>query len=80
MLIFFNHCSTTVKYLIAVPLAVLFYCEWFAFVIQPLFWQDLVCEHEESCTKILFIADPQIQGELAVAPPLSWLFNWDSDR
>lgn len=26
------------------------------------------------------MADPQIQGELAVAPPLSYLYNWDSDR
>ncbi|XP_039765133.1 uncharacterized protein LOC120637379 [Pararge aegeria] len=72
--------SATLKYLIAVPLAVLFYCEWFAFVIQPLFWQDLACKNEESCTKILFIADPQIQGEMAVSAPLSVLFNWDSDR
>ncbi|XP_045768239.1 uncharacterized protein LOC123869384 [Maniola jurtina] len=72
--------STTLKYLIAAPLVVLFYCEWFVFMIQPLFWQDLVCQREELCTKILFIADPQIQGDLAVPPPLGSLFNWDSDR
>ncbi|XP_047545100.1 uncharacterized protein LOC125077257 [Vanessa atalanta] len=72
--------STTLKYLIGIPLAVAFYCEWFVFVIQPLFWQKIECEHNLKCTKILFIADPQIQGDLAVPSPLNVLFNWDSDR
>ncbi|XP_023946445.1 uncharacterized protein LOC112051865 [Bicyclus anynana] len=72
--------STTLKYLITVPLGVIFYCEWFDYVIQPLFWPDFACKNEESCTKILFIADPQIQGDLAVPPPLGSLVNWDSDR
>ncbi|CAH0726224.1 unnamed protein product, partial [Brenthis ino] len=72
--------STTLKYLVAAPLAVAFYCEWLVYVVQPLFWQELVCSQPSKCTKILFIADPQIQGEQAVPPPLSSLFNWDSDR
>lgn len=49
-------------------------------MIQPLFWKTLQCESEQSCTKILFIADPQIQGVLAVPSPLNYLFIWDSDR
>lgn len=78
--IFIILCRTTLKYLIAAPLAVLFYCEWLVYVIQPLFWQGLECKHPSKCTKILLVADPQIQGEQAVPPPLSLLFNWDSDR
>lgn len=73
--------STTVKYFIAAFVGAALYCEWFIYLIQPLYWQRLECKtHDQSCTKILFIADPQIQGDLAVPPPLSYLFNWDSDR
>ncbi|XP_059058174.1 uncharacterized protein LOC131851670 isoform X2 [Achroia grisella] len=73
--------STTVKYFIAALLAAALYCEWLIYLVQPLYWQNLECpSHDPSCTKILFIADPQIQGDEAVPPPLSYLFNWDSDR
>ncbi|XP_047514761.1 uncharacterized protein LOC125056000 isoform X2 [Pieris napi] len=71
---------SVLKYLLASCLGGVLYSEWFAYKIQPLFWKNLQCQSEQSCTKILFIADPQIQGELAVPPPLSYLFNWDSDR
>lgn len=74
-------CSTTVKYAIAAVLGAALYCEWFVYLAQPINWKDLKCSDSELlCTKILFIADPQIQGDLAVPPPLSYLFNWDSDR
>ncbi|CAB3237712.1 unnamed protein product [Arctia plantaginis] len=73
--------STTVKYFIAAFLGAAIYCEWFIYLVQPQYWTDLDCsEHDSTCTKILFIADPQIQGEYAVSPPLSYLINWDSDR
>ncbi|XP_038215292.1 uncharacterized protein LOC119834566 [Zerene cesonia] len=68
------------KYLIAVFLGVVLYSEWFVYTVQPLFWKTLKCEEEQTCIRILFIADPQIQGDLAVPPPLSYLLNWDSDR
>ncbi|CAD0195879.1 unnamed protein product [Chrysodeixis includens] len=73
--------STTVKYILAAFFGAVIYCEWFIYIVQQQYWTDLECsEHDSSCTKILFIADPQIQGDLAVPPPLSYLFNWDSDR
>lgn len=73
--------STTVKYSIAAFVIAAIYCEWFIYVVQPQYWTDLKCkEHDSTCTKILFIADPQIQGEMAVPAPLSYLLNWDSDR
>ncbi|KAL0849617.1 hypothetical protein ABMA28_013876 [Loxostege sticticalis] len=73
--------STALKYLIAALLGAALYCEWFIYIVQPRYWQGLECRsYDATCTKILFIADPQIQGELAVPPPLSYLFNWDSDR
>ncbi|RVE49212.1 hypothetical protein evm_006104 [Chilo suppressalis] len=73
--------SSTVKYFIAAFVGAALYCEWFVYVIQPQYWQGLGCDGQDAaCTKVLFIADPQIQGDLAVPPPLSYLFNWDSDR
>lgn len=69
------------KYFIAAFLGAALYCEWAIYVIQPQYWEDLKCtEQDSTCTKILFIADPQIQGDTAVPPPISYLFNWDSDR
>ncbi|XP_075992771.1 metallophosphoesterase [Anticarsia gemmatalis] len=73
--------STTVKYFIAAFLGAAVYCEWFIYLVQPQYWSELECsEHDSTCTKILFIADPQIQGNYAVPTPLNYLFNWDSDR
>ncbi|XP_013187014.1 metallophosphoesterase 1 [Amyelois transitella] len=73
--------STTVKYSIAALVVAVLYCEWFIYLAQPFYWPSLECEGvDASCTRVLFIADPQIQGDTAVAPPLSYLFNWDSDR
>ncbi|KAJ0182146.1 hypothetical protein K1T71_002868 [Dendrolimus kikuchii] len=73
--------SATVKYFLVAYIGAALYCEWLVYIIQPIFWPDLQCnEHDSSCTKILFIADPQIQGDTAVPPPMSYLFNWDSDR
>ncbi|XP_037297762.1 metallophosphoesterase 1 [Manduca sexta] len=73
--------STTVKYFGAAFVGAALYCEWFIYLMQPIYWADLKCpENDQSCTKILFIADPQIQGDLEFPPPLSYLFNWDSDR
>ncbi|XP_045511553.1 uncharacterized protein LOC123706355 isoform X1 [Colias croceus] len=68
------------KYLIAVFLGVVIYSEWFVYVVQPLFWNTIECEVKQNCIKILFVADPQIQGDEAVAPPFRHLVNWDSDR
>ncbi|XP_021198132.3 uncharacterized protein Mppe [Helicoverpa armigera] len=73
--------STTVKYVLAAVLGAVIYCEWFIYLVEQQYWVDLECQdHDTSCTKILFIADPQIQGDEAVPPPLSYIFNWDSDR
>ncbi|CAH1644652.1 unnamed protein product [Spodoptera littoralis] len=73
--------STTVKYVIAAFIGAVIYCEWFVYIIQQQYWTELECnDHDATCKKILFIADPQIQGDEAVPPPLSYLFNWDSDR
>lgn len=72
--------STTVKYMIAAFFGAVIYCEWYVYLIQKQYWPELECDDEDtSCIKILFIADPQIQGDEAVPPPLSYLFNWDSD-
>ncbi|KAJ8729132.1 hypothetical protein PYW08_000713 [Mythimna loreyi] len=74
--------STTVKYVLAAIVGAVMYCEWFIYLVQPQYWTEMECtnDHDRSCTKILFIADPQIQGEEAVERPLSTIFNWDSDR
>ncbi|XP_041974081.1 uncharacterized protein LOC121729585 [Aricia agestis] len=73
--------STTLKYLIVAPIAAVLYCEWFVYIIQPVFWNNLECRAADtSCTKILFIADPQIQGDEGAPSPLNHLFNWDCDR
>ncbi|KAF9808823.1 hypothetical protein SFRURICE_010917 [Spodoptera frugiperda] len=72
--------STTVKYMIATFFGAVIYCEWYVYLIQKQYWPELECDDQDtSCIKILFIADPQIQGDEAVPPPLSYLFNWDSD-
>ncbi|CAK1544298.1 unnamed protein product [Leptosia nina] len=71
--------SAFIKYLLAISVGGAFFSEWFVYIIQPLFWTKLKCE-DQSCTKILFIADPQIQGDLAVPSPFNYIFNWDSDR
>lgn len=77
----FVYGSTTVKYILAAFFGAVIFCEWFIYLVQQQYWTDLECsKHDSTCTKILFIADPQIQGDLAVPPPLSYLFNWDSDR
>ncbi|OWR42718.1 hypothetical protein KGM_210930 [Danaus plexippus plexippus] len=72
--------SSTLKFFLISPVIVVLYCEWLVYLTQPFLWNELKCNHDNSCTKILFIADPQIQGEQAVPQPLSILFNWDSDR
>ncbi|XP_063617326.1 uncharacterized protein LOC134790449 [Cydia splendana] len=73
--------NTAVKYCLGIALGAILYGEVIVYYIQALQWQNLQCQvGDKTCTKILFIADPQIQGELAVPPPLSYLFNWDSDR
>ncbi|XP_049876909.1 uncharacterized protein LOC126374334 [Pectinophora gossypiella] len=73
--------SAALKYFVATILGAAFYCEWAVYRIQPFYWQQLECPaYDYTCTKILFIADPQIQGDDAVPPPLSYLFNWDSDK
>ncbi|XP_072937170.1 uncharacterized protein Mppe [Epargyreus clarus] len=73
--------SAVLKYLVLAPLGIAVYCEWIVYVIQPFFYQDLECSYDDkTCTKVLFIADPQIQGDSAVPPPLNYIFNWDSDR
>ncbi|XP_073942266.1 metallophosphoesterase [Choristoneura fumiferana] len=73
--------NTAIKYCIAALFGAILYSEKFVYLIQAHYWQDLECQSNDStCTKILFVADPQIQGDLAVPPPLNYLFNWDSDR
>ncbi|CAG5002296.1 unnamed protein product [Parnassius apollo] len=77
----FRRRSLAVKYFIALFFGAVAYNEWIIYVVQPIYWQHMKCPHDDKyCTKIMFIADPQIQGEMAVPPPLSYLFNWDSDR
>ncbi|XP_068621479.1 metallophosphoesterase 1 [Battus philenor] len=73
--------SVMIKYFLAFVLGAVLYNEWFVYAMQPYYWHNIKCPQEDtSCTKIMFIADPQIQGEMAKPPPLSYLFNWDSDR
>ncbi|CAH2067601.1 unnamed protein product, partial [Iphiclides podalirius] len=73
--------SAVAKFFIFAVFGIVLYNEWFIYSVQPIYWLDMECPKDDiSCTKIMFIADPQIQGEMDVAPPLSYLFNWDSDR
>ncbi|XP_026314458.1 uncharacterized protein LOC113226144 [Hyposmocoma kahamanoa] len=73
--------SILLKYLVAAIVGALIYTEWIVYEVQSRYWYTLKCrEFDLSCTKILFIADPQIQGDTALPPPLSYLVNWDSDQ
>ncbi|KAI5640637.1 calcineurin-like phosphoesterase domain-containing protein [Phthorimaea operculella] len=73
--------SATSKYIIAFIVGVALYCEWIIYAVQPYYWSELECPgNDPTCVKVLFVADPQIQGDDAVPPPLSYLFNWDIDR
>ena len=74
------HYSVVLKYVLAAFVAVIVYCEWFVYFIQQAYWTRLDCEQEANCVKILFIADPQIEGDKALPPPLSYIVKWDSDR
>ncbi|VVD01938.1 uncharacterized protein LOC126969192 [Leptidea sinapis] len=74
---------TVLKYLTGLTLGLVLYCEWFIYIAQPLFWNKLTCDNSiknDRCTKILFISDPQIQGDNAVPSPIGDILNWDSDR
>ncbi|KAL4710252.1 hypothetical protein ACJJTC_003532 [Scirpophaga incertulas] len=72
---------STMKYLLAACAGAALYSEWFTYIIQPWYWPGLSCNaRDQSCIKVLFIADPQIQGDLAVPPPARYIYNWDSDR
>lgn len=80
---FLFYCSMTVKCVFAAVFGAVIYCEWFIFLFQQSsYWAELDCEigQKSTCVKILFIADPQIQGDKAIRPPLSYVVNWDSDR
>ncbi|XP_014369025.2 metallophosphoesterase 1 [Papilio machaon] len=78
---FFRRRSAAPKFFIAAVIGAVLYNELFVYHLQTIYWNVLKCPKDNlSCTKIMFIADPQIQGDTAVSPPLSYLFNWDSDR
>ncbi|XP_004925836.2 uncharacterized protein LOC101740054 isoform X1 [Bombyx mori] len=73
--------SSTVKYFAAAIIGCLLYSEWLIYSMQAWYWRTLECvEYDSSCIKILFVADPQIQGDIAVPAPFSYPINWDSDR
>ncbi|KRT83549.1 Calcineurin-like phosphoesterase [Oryctes borbonicus] len=66
---------------IAAIVCVLFYTEFFIYHLNTKKWDELKCTDEDSCIKILFVADPQIIGKLnEVIHFLTPLSIWDSDR
>ncbi|GJQ78978.1 hypothetical protein Trydic_g140 [Trypoxylus dichotomus] len=66
---------------IAIIVCVLFYTEFFIYHLNSKKWQQLKCTDEDSCVKIVLVADPQIIGKLnEVIHFLTPFSIWDSDR
>lgn len=55
----------------------IFCLEFLIYFVQALTWQKLKCPSNSKCTRILFVADPQILGELDES---NWITIWDNDR
>ncbi|XP_008551437.1 metallophosphoesterase 1 homolog [Microplitis demolitor] len=64
--------------IIAIILGItIFYNDYFAYEIQKFKWATKDCNQ---CVKVLFVADPQIIGEVNENYFGSWFARWDSDR
>lgn len=73
--------SLALRYLAAAILGAVLFNEWLVYTLQPITWRRLQCDHNDTtCIKVLFVADPQIQGDDANSWPLNKIFSWDSDR
>ncbi|KAG7311130.1 hypothetical protein JYU34_002116 [Plutella xylostella] len=74
----------TARLLLLGVAGVVVYCEWLVYRRGAREWAPLACPGDAAaaagCTRVLLVADPQLQGELAAVFPLNWLFIWDSDR
>lgn len=66
---------------ITVTLSYVFYAEFLIYQLQSDTWPKLGCKNEQSCTRILLVADPQIIGNLnEVVHPVTPFSIFDSDR
>ncbi|CAG9133473.1 unnamed protein product [Plutella xylostella] len=74
----------TARLLLLGVAGVVVYCEWLVYRRGAREWAPLACPGDAAaaagCTRVLLVADPQLQGEQAAVFPLNWLFIWDSDR
>ncbi|XP_034250728.1 cell division control protein 1 [Thrips palmi] len=55
----------------------IFYLEFLIYFVQAWTWQSLHCPTNSKCTRFLFVADPQILGELDEPNSIT---IWDNDR
>lgn len=56
---------------------IVFCLEFLVYFLQAWTWQKLHCPANSKCTRFLFVADPQILGELDEPNPIT---IWDNDR
>ncbi|XP_044737622.1 metallophosphoesterase 1 [Chrysoperla carnea] len=72
----------TLKRIFLFVIVVLLYGECVCFFIDRYFWIDLPCEPAPNnpCTRILFVADPQIIGVNDGDSYTNFIRIWDSDR
>ncbi|XP_018907496.1 metallophosphoesterase 1 homolog [Bemisia tabaci] len=62
--------------LFSLGFALIVFNEWMAYAFLPLRWPTLKCGHTHPCLKVLFVADPQILGEIDETA----FARWDCDR
>lgn len=67
------------KFIVYTILSIVLCNEYLIYFIQRLRWKHLHCE--SSCTKILFVADPQLLGHITADDRLKSMIEiYDSDR
>ena len=66
------------KFIVYTILSIVLCNEYLVYFIQRLRWKQLHCEG--SCTKILFVADPQLLGKINDNRYVTLIGNYDSDR
>jgi len=74
----FSSIKSLWKALIGLMLLSIAYNEFLINVLQSFKWSNVSCEHK-NCTRILFVADPQLLGETFDSSFYSSLANYDSD-
>lgn len=53
------------------------YNEYVVYILKPFTtWPEIKCNNSEKCTKLLFVADPQILGDITE----NMLTRFDCDR